>query len=106
MIRRPPRSTLFPYTTLFRSAIAALTPLILAAGGRGEKPSLYVGVWSNDEAPFLFPTKFSDVTAPRIMAAIEAKDEQMKVAAREAEEEIKGLVCGVVFLRVLSGADS
>src|SRR5258708_10825438 len=29
MIRRPPRSTLFPYTTLFRSgaALAALTPL-------------------------------------------------------------------------------
>src|SRR3712207_8786455 len=25
MIRRPPRSTLFPYTTLFRSAIAALS---------------------------------------------------------------------------------
>src|SRR3712207_8913070 len=25
MIRRPPRSTLFPYTTLFRSAIFALT---------------------------------------------------------------------------------
>jgi len=23
MIRRPPRSTLFPYTTLFRSALAA-----------------------------------------------------------------------------------
>src|SRR5258708_27720589 len=29
MIRRPPRSTLFPYTTLFRSASAAvLTPVI------------------------------------------------------------------------------
>src|SRR3712207_7636675 len=26
MIRRPPRSTLFPYTTLFRSAQAARTP--------------------------------------------------------------------------------
>src|SRR5436853_4092505 len=25
MIRRPPRSTLFPYTTLFRSAITSLT---------------------------------------------------------------------------------
>src|SRR3712207_8470263 len=25
MIRRPPRSTLFPYTTLFRSAMEALT---------------------------------------------------------------------------------
>src|SRR3712207_8579432 len=27
MIRRPPRSTLFPYTTLFRSALAALKEL-------------------------------------------------------------------------------
>src|SRR3712207_1602724 len=27
MIRRPPRSTLFPYTTLFRAAIHALTDL-------------------------------------------------------------------------------
>src|SRR3712207_8495469 len=26
MIRRPPRSTLFPYTTLFRSALAELYP--------------------------------------------------------------------------------
>src|SRR5438105_11820822 len=25
MTRRPPRSTLFPYTTLFRSAVAAIT---------------------------------------------------------------------------------
>src|SRR5256885_9427336 len=27
MIRRPPRSTLFPYTTLFRSQILQVTPL-------------------------------------------------------------------------------
>src|SRR3712207_8288817 len=26
MIRRPPRSTLFPYTTLFRSGVAAQSP--------------------------------------------------------------------------------
>src|SRR5438034_4489139 len=31
MIRRPPRSTLFPYTTLFRSAKAALAMLAPAA---------------------------------------------------------------------------
>src|SRR2546425_11396389 len=30
MIRRPPRSTLFPYTTLFRSALGAL--FVLVAG--------------------------------------------------------------------------
>src|SRR3712207_8119975 len=27
MIRRPPRSTLFPYTTLFRSMLSASTPI-------------------------------------------------------------------------------
>src|SRR2546422_7507086 len=32
MIRRPPRSTLFPYTTLFRSHVAALDPHPLAIG--------------------------------------------------------------------------
>src|SRR3989454_7652224 len=32
MIRRPPRSTLFPYTTLFRSAIWVLYGLLHAIG--------------------------------------------------------------------------
>src|SRR3712207_7225916 len=33
MIRRPPRSTLFPYTTLFRSDPGAALPLGRAGGG-------------------------------------------------------------------------
>src|SRR3712207_8977416 len=36
MIRRPPRSTLFPYTTLFRSAVAV--------GGHGDEADLAAGV--------------------------------------------------------------
>src|SRR2546422_3494631 len=38
MIRRPPRSTLFPYTTLFRSCAAGVVPfkLFRLAGGRGR----------------------------------------------------------------------
>src|SRR3712207_7390781 len=32
MIRRPPRSTLFPYTTLFRSVYGAAPPAFSAAG--------------------------------------------------------------------------
>src|SRR3712207_8533300 len=36
MIRRPPRSTLFPYTTLFRST---LVPFIAAAGELKTKPT-------------------------------------------------------------------
>src|SRR2546422_4246502 len=39
MIRRPPRSTLFPYTTLFRS----LRPSVLALGRRRDLPPREVG---------------------------------------------------------------
>src|SRR2546426_6239172 len=43
MIRRPPRSTLFPYTTLFRShrlepaSLSALHDLLLHAGEAGDR---------------------------------------------------------------------
>src|SRR2546430_12566859 len=37
MIRRPPRSTLFPYTTLFRSAQEALTRLLQGTGLVAER---------------------------------------------------------------------
>src|SRR2546422_5837019 len=39
MIRRPPRSTLFPYTTLFRSPIS-LTPLFLSLTCSMNSPTL------------------------------------------------------------------
>src|SRR5690606_40267283 len=38
MIRRPPRSTLFPYTTLFRS-VCDPRPLRGSAGGPGDRGS-------------------------------------------------------------------
>src|SRR5256885_8275685 len=37
MIRRPPRSTLFPYTTLFRSARRDLRKLASLCGAREER---------------------------------------------------------------------
>src|SRR2546426_8409480 len=40
MIRRPPRSTLFPYTTLFRSALNASA----AQRTRRSEPNLILGV--------------------------------------------------------------
>src|SRR2546422_7670774 len=36
MIRRPPRSTLFPYTTLFRSANVRLDPAVHGLGREAE----------------------------------------------------------------------
>src|SRR2546430_4353797 len=37
MIRRPPRSTLFPYTTLFRSQSELTQNLVLEAGYQGNE---------------------------------------------------------------------
>src|SRR3712207_7239724 len=46
MIRRPPRSTLFPYTTLFRSQVAEVR--LLAAGGRDVLADPRVGLAVED----------------------------------------------------------
>src|SRR3712207_7856460 len=40
MIRRPPRSTLFPYTTLFRSHLGEQDGLAPQAGGREQPVAL------------------------------------------------------------------
>src|SRR2546427_12503395 len=40
MIRRPPRSTLFPYTTLFRSEVMATGKTIGILTGGGDVPGL------------------------------------------------------------------
>src|SRR3712207_8861243 len=48
MIRRPPRSTLFPYTTLFRS-VAAMLGLLVARLSLGWGLSLLVG---SDALPY------------------------------------------------------
>src|SRR3712207_7555989 len=49
MIRRPPRSTLFPYTTLFRSSCRGSAISLLCLAGyecrrNGERDALRVGV--------------------------------------------------------------
>mgnify|MGYP002527971267 CR=1 FL=1 len=42
MIRRPPRSTLFPYTTLFRSTRVNQAERKMREYGPAQTPSLYV----------------------------------------------------------------
>src|SRR5258708_16903343 len=43
MIRRPPRSTLFPYTTLFRSLVCAGQPELLFTENETDFQRLYGG---------------------------------------------------------------
>src|SRR5256885_11483061 len=72
MIRRPPRSTLFPYTTLFRSAyhMATTAGWIRAAGGI---PATRVftriwlalfGEWSWDKLPVRSEEHTSELQSP------------------------------------------
>src|SRR2546425_7911012 len=57
MIRRPPRSTLFPYTTLFRSTLGALTQAAMSLPDRasswGKRSTLFktsnCGIWRSEE---------------------------------------------------------
>src|SRR2546430_11581831 len=53
MIRRPPRSTLFPYTTLFRSIAEGYTSTPKLAIGGGSNGGLLIGAVLN-QRPDLF----------------------------------------------------
>src|SRR2546427_5416559 len=55
MIRRPPRSTLFPYTTLFRSAVEAAESRAVTEqlAGRFQALVINFGRWFPDVAPSL-----------------------------------------------------
>src|SRR3712207_6843949 len=81
MIRRPPRSTLFPYTTLFRSgdknggdaaAVDAMRQLIGTVSMRGV---VVIGEGEKDEAPMLFNgEQVGDGTGPEVDVAVDPID--------------------------------
>src|SRR5258706_4537898 len=58
MIRRPPRSTLFPYTTLFRSPFSWVFSFVQ---GRKATPRIRPGQWARSTFPF--PIRHATLTA-------------------------------------------
>src|SRR2546425_6870413 len=68
MIRRPPRSTLFPYTTLFRSRLDFVL----------EAPQLVVEVWRRrvHGHPDVKPCRRADRLAAEIAPVIETRSEE------------------------------
>src|SRR5947208_3986974 len=71
LIRRPPRSTLFPYTTLFRSNGSLLTPERAIALREAGLSRITVSLDSLDDAVF---RRMNDVDFPvaRVLDAIDA----------------------------------
>src|SRR3712207_9592673 len=67
MIRRPPRSTLFPYTTLFRSK--TLMPILFGLIIICDIRALTLG-GAKEGLHFLFSVDFSKVTGGVILAAL------------------------------------
>src|SRR2546429_7443283 len=91
MIRRPPRSTLFPYTTLFRS----LDVLVLESSGPGGQ----AGASSKIENYLGFPTGISGhELAGRAYAQAQKFGVQMLIA-----KDAKGLACARRPYAVLIG---
>src|SRR2546422_7255900 len=71
MIRRPPRSTLFPYTTLFRSLMDKATTT--EAIQRSLKLAADVGIWNHVMGFFGFPGETRE-DAYASMRFLEEKD--------------------------------
>src|SRR3712207_8750847 len=74
MIRRPPRSTLFPYTTLFRSEIAvkaALTGhMVLSTLHTNDAPATISRLLNMGVEPFLITASVNVVLAQRLARKI------------------------------------
>src|SRR2546425_3047208 len=83
MIRRPPRSTLFPYTTLFRSVLAcsrALTP------GPG-RPLL--GTWSSPTASLTAAPSAAGLVLPCLTVRLQPL--RLKARSEEHTSELQSL---------------
>src|SRR2546430_15464102 len=80
MIRRPPRSTLFPYTTLFRSPLQAVQPLPVAE--HVEVLGRHVGGARLGDRPDLGPLVRRGQPQPGLQALL-----HRGVAAGPAEDE-------------------
>src|SRR3989454_10810605 len=90
MIRRPPRSTLFPYTTLFRSPVPAADVEDLAADARGARGE-QVGL--------------DDVVDVREVPRLGAVAVDLEGLAAEAPEDEPRDHRGVLGLRILTRAE-
>src|SRR3712207_9519247 len=96
MIRRPPRSTLFPYTTLFRSVVAA--PGRGSGGGDGFLGGLVLDAFMVVLALFLVALNGLFVAAEFAFVKIRATQEDRlvregKATAGRSEERRVGKEC-------------
>src|SRR5437016_10960750 len=91
MIRRPPRSTLFPYTTLFRSELLGEVDAAALAAGRAVR-----------DDPVLVRPAAADVVGGAIVPAVDAQRVLQQPAGRSEEhtselQSLTNLVCRLLL---------
>src|SRR3712207_9231807 len=99
MVRRPPRSTLFPYTTLFRSPLLVL--LSLPQGLSLEWRSVGVGPWAAIGYAALFATAFSFSAWQTSIRRIGAN----RVLVYQYLVTVTGIASGIVFFGEVLGIE-
>src|SRR2546429_6705707 len=97
MIRRPPRSTLFPYTTLFRSRESAMPSFEIIAGTSVEE----IGVNLKDMMGNMFQgrSKSRRLKVPDALAHLVSEEESKLVEDRKSTRlnSSHGYIAYVVF---------
>src|SRR5687768_17632519 len=91
MIRRPPRSTLFPYTTLFRSSFV-IVPHKLLMDGSGCNRTFPVGlIWTS-------PTRFTAAYFPSRKSAKDQVPDSLRSEEHTSELQSRlHLVCRLLL---------
>src|SRR2546430_3933642 len=74
MIRRPPRSTLFPYTTLFRSNSWEDEEFVAAVKATGRKKLIMVALWT--EVCLAFPALDAMREGYEVFPVVDARSEE------------------------------
>src|SRR3712207_7286763 len=84
MIRRPPRSTLFPYTTLFRSLVGDSEVLLVVAGASSSVRSAVVPAPATPprSAPTATPASSSGAVR-RLLAGFRSEEHTSELQSRQ-----------------------
>src|SRR5438034_2740735 len=89
MIRRPPRSTLFPYTTLFRSRASEAAPVIPARADPVVRPVvIVVEPWRSEEHTSELQSH-SDLVCRLLLEKKKKKKNKKKRELKRKTKEIK-----------------
>src|SRR5258706_11790358 len=97
MIRRPPRSTLFPYTTLFRSTRRYTAELLDVIGPERDVPAPDVG--TNDKVMAWIMDTYSMHVRHATTAVVTGKP--MELGGSRGRSEATGRGCMIVTLQAL-----